>query len=347
MDENKLFEDFFKYNDDEFFYKELFLKSKNTVEYKKFLKNLNPDFIKKRQLIVPEFNFNYSTIFHFKDDFFDSKIHKNIFLQKHNRFTPAYIHDHEFFEIIYVLSGKCENNIFGTKDVLFQGDLCLMSPAVKHSIWCEDGIIINILIRRSTIQQIFSNIFTTNSIISDFFTNSLFLKNFATCLIFHTNDDKSIKTQILEMFDEQLNSDSYSENIISNMLMIFFNKLLRNYKDTAKYPKSVKKQNEIISQIISMITNNFSITLDDIAKKLGYNISYCSRYIKELTNYNFSELLRKIRLQKAEELLKTTNLSICEISHLCGYENPENFNRAFRKNYNFSPSVFREKNKQL
>lgn len=347
MDENKLFEEFLKYNDDEIFYKELFQKSKNPIEYKKFLKELNPDFIKKRQLIVPSFNFDNSINFHFKDDFFNSKIHKNIFLQKHNRFTPPYIHDHEFFEIIYILSGKCENNIFGTKDVLFQGDLCLMSPSVKHSIWSEEGIVINILIRRSTIQHIFSNIFTTNSIISDFFTNSLFLKNFATCLIFHTNDDKSIKAQILEMFDEQLNSDSYSENIISNMLMIFFNKLVRKYKDTAKYPKSVKKQNETISKIISMITNNFSITLDDIAKKLGYNISYCSRYIKNHTNYNFSELLRKIRLQKAEELLTTTNLNIAEISNLCGYENPENFNRAFRKNYNFSPSFFREKNKKI
>lgn len=65
----------------------------------------------------------------------------------------------------------------------------------------------------------FFKYFTTDSIISDFFTNSIFLKNFETCLIFHTNDDKSIKTQILEMFYEQLNSDSYSENIISNMLM--------------------------------------------------------------------------------------------------------------------------------
>lgn len=70
--------------------------------------------------------------------------------------------------------------------------------------------------------------------------------------------------------------------------MIFFNKLVRKYKDAAKYPKSVKKQNKTISKIISMITNNFSITLDDIAKKLGYNISYCSRYIKNHTNYNFS-----------------------------------------------------------
>lgn len=77
-----------------------------------------------------------------------------------------------------------------------------MSPSVKHSIWSEDGIVINILIRKNTIQNIFSSIFTTDSIISDFFTNSIFLKNFATCLIFHTNDDKSIKTQILEMFDE-------------------------------------------------------------------------------------------------------------------------------------------------
>ena len=104
-----------------------------------------------------------------------------------------------------------------------------MSPSVKYSIWSEDGIVINILIRKSTIQNIFSSIFTTDSIISDFFTNSIFLKNFATCLIFHTNDDKSIKTQILEMFDEQLNSDSFSEKIIISRLLLL-EKKIKNYK---------------------------------------------------------------------------------------------------------------------
>lgn len=346
MEANEVYRLLIQYNDDEIFYKQLFLSRQNPVKYTKLMESLSIDSINQRQLIIPEFQSGGYRPTRFKDDFLDSKIHKNVYLQKHNRYTPPYEHDHEFFEIVYVLSGKCENNIFGSTDTLNQGDLCLMSPSVKHSIWTEDGLIINILIRRSTIQNVFSNIFRGSGIISDFFTNSIYLRDFATCLIFRTDGDKYIREQILGMFGEQIKADIYSESIISSMLMIFFNKLARGYKNTAEYPQTVKEQNESVSQIVSMITDNFAdITLPDIAEKLGYSVVYCSRYIKKITGSTFSELLKKIRLQKAEDLLKNTALSISEISAVCGYENPENFNRTFRGYYGMSPSIFRESNK--
>lgn len=335
-----------QYNDDELFYKELFMSRNNPVKYAKLMESLDLDAANRRQLIIPEFQAGGYRPTRFGDEFFDTKIHKNVYLQKHNRYTPPYEHDHEFFEIIYVLSGKCENNIFGSTDILKQSDLCLMSPSVKHSIWTEDGIIIDILLRRSTIQNVFSNIFRGKGIISDFFANSIYLRDFATCLIFRTDGDKNIREQILGMYGEQLDSDEYSESIISNMLMIFFSKLARGYKDTAAYPRTVRAQNESVSQIMSMITDDpAEITLPDIAKRLGYSVVYCSRYIKKITGHTFSELLKKVRLQKAEDLLSNTVISISEISVICGYENPENFNRTFRQNYGIPPSVFREKHK--
>lgn len=346
MEANDVYRLLIQYNDDEIFYKQLFLSRQNPVKYTKLIESLSIASTNQRQLIIPEFQSGGYRPTRFKDDFLDSKIHKNVYLQKHNRYTPPYEHDHEFFEIVYVLSGNCENNIFGSTDTLNQGDLCLMSPSVKHSIWTEDGLIINILIRRSTIQNVFSNIFRGSGIISDFFTNSIYLRDFATCLIFRTEGDKYIREQILGMFGEQIDADIYSESIISSMLMIFFNKLARGYKNTAEYPQTVKEQNESVSQIVSMITDNFAdITLPDIAEKLGYSVVYCSRYIKKITGCTFSELLKKIRLQKAEDLLKNTALSISEISTVCGYENPENFNRTFRGYYGMSPSIFRESNK--
>lgn len=155
MEANDVYRLLIQYNDDELFYKDLFLSRQNPVKYAKLMESLSIDSANQRQLIIPEFQVGGYRPTRFKDDFLDSKIHKNVYLQKHNRYTPPYEHDHEFFEIVYVLSGKCENNIFGSTDTLEQGDLCLMSPSVKHSIWTEDGLIINILIRRSTIQNVF------------------------------------------------------------------------------------------------------------------------------------------------------------------------------------------------
>lgn len=343
MEANEIYHLLTQYNEDEIFYQKLFFYRSNPEQYKELLQTFNLDTTIHRQLIVPEFQTVGYHPTRFDDHFFDTKIHKNVYLSKHNRYTPPYEHDHEFFEIVYVLSGKCENNIFGSTDILEQGDLCLMSPSVKHSLWTEDGLIINILIRRSTIQNVFSSIFRGHSIISDFFTNSIYLRDFATCLMFRTAGDLSIREQILGMYGEQLHADEYSESIISSMLTIFFNKLVRGYQNTAAYPKTVRKQNESVSRILEMMTNDFAnITLPDLADKLGYSVVYCSRYIKKTTGCTFSQLLKQIKLQKAEDMLQNTAMSVGEISALCGYENPENFNRAFRQVYKMAPSTFRE-----
>lgn len=344
MSVEEIYKSFLEYNDDEIFYKKLFLSKQNPKEYEKFLKSLNSEFLNSRKLIVPEIKGSFY-ISHFDDSFFNAEKHRNVYILKHNRYTPPYEHDHDFFEILYVLSGKCKNTIYGKSDTLTQGDLCIMSPSVKHSIWTEDGLIINILIRRKIIQTVFLNIFQKKGIISEFFTDSIYFKNFASSLVFHTNGNKKIQQQILEMYEEQQNIDDYSEGIISNMLMIFFNILARNYTNTAEYPKNIKKKNESATKIISLITENFStISLFDIADELGYSEVYCSRYIKKITGFTFSELKEEIRLEKAKDLLTNSTLTIGEISFICGYENPENFNRMFRNKNKISPSLFRKQN---
>lgn len=331
-----------QYNKEELFYRDLFFSRKDSEKYRKLIESVSP--FSRRQLIIPELRTENPRPTRFRDDFLDTKTHKNVYLQKHNRYTPPYEHDHEFFEIIYVLSGQCENRIFGNTDILQQGDLCLMSPSVIHSLWAEDSIIIDILMRRSTIQNIFSAIFRSHNIISDFFTSSIYLPDFASCLIFRTDGDQYIRKQILDMFGEQLEPDEYSENIVSSMLVIFFNQLARRYKNTATYPQTIRKQNESVSRIMGWITEDFAhITLPDLAVRLGYSAVYCSRYIKKLTGCTFSELLRNVRLQKAQDLLQNTTMSIQEISSVCGYENPENFNRAFRRCRGMAPSLFRER----
>lgn len=342
MERHDLYRQLCRYNEDEPFYKELYLSRSNPEEHAKLIQSLNMEEVNRRALIIPELWTGEYQPIRMGEGFFDNKNHKNVYLSKHNRYTPPYEHDHDFFEIIYLLSGECENHIFDTIIKMKAGDLCLMSPAVRHSIWTEEGLIINILIRRSTIQNVFYNLLRERNIISDFFMNSLYLRDFATCLMFRTNGDKNILEQILGMYGEQLAPDEYSESIVRSMLMIFFNKLIRGYRDTAAYPQSVKKQHEAVSSILNIIIKDYAdISLSRLAETLGYSTVYCSKYIKQAVGCTFSELRGKVRFQKAEDYLLNTIMSISEISTLCGYENPENFNRAFRQIYHMPPSEYR------
>lgn len=346
MNTDMLLQYFETYNEHELFYREYYEKKKNEREFTAFLSQLDPEYIHNNYLVVPELaNSTVKTDVPMQDSwYFNMETGKSVYLSKHNRYTPPFIHTHAFFEVIYVLKGTCTHHIFDQCYQMQEGDLCLLSPSVTHSIFAGgDSIVINILIRRSNIEDIFFNVLRDQNIISDFLVNSIYLKDYATYLTFHTLDDTEVKEQILEMYMEQFEEDAFSDRIISSMLIIFFTRLVRKYKKTAEFP-SFRQNNEASARLLHYIVNDYdTITLGHIAEKLNYSVPYCSKYIKEVTGCSFVQLLKKIRFQKAQNYLLTTNYSVHKISELIGYENPENFIRAFKRECGISPNQFRLK----
>lgn len=333
-----------EYNEEELFYREYYEKKKDEKAFKTYIHSLDPRYIQSNRLIIPELSASaaHTDVPMQEELYFDRDTDKCVYLVKHNRYTPPFTHTHNFFEMIYVLQGTCRHTIYGNTCMMQEGDLYMISPSVEHSIFAGgDGIVINILIRRSNIEDIFFNALRDQNIISDFLVNSIYLKNYAAYLVFHTSNDKETKEQILEMYLEQIEGDTFSDRIISNMLMIFFIRLVRKYKDTAQ-THSTLPTSAASAQILHYIADDFNtITLNDLASKLNYSVPYCSKYIKEVTGQSFLHLLKKVRFRKAENYLATTNFSIQKISDLLGYENPENFIRAFKKEYGISPSKYR------
>ncbi len=331
------------YNKEELFYKEYQNQKRNPQNFQHYLSSLNITEIQDRHLIIPELQPAIIPRLMQDSEYFAAASDKSVYLSKHNRYTPAFLHTHVFFEIIYVLSGSCHHHVFHNDYLMTEGDLCLLSPSVTHSIYVDDdSIVINILIRRSTIEEIFYNALRGNSIISDFLASSIYMKDYSTYLMFHTFSDNSVKEAILEMLVEQFQEDEYTDHIISGMLMLFFTKLVRKYKKTAEYPPTTKISGKATNSIFNyMLEHSASVTLSAIAEQMNYTVPYCSKYIKENTGYTYSQLLKKIRFQKAENYLLNSSLSISKISELLGYENTENFIRAFKKEYGISATQFR------
>lgn len=95
-------------------------------------------------------------------------------------------------------------------------------------------------------------------------------------------------------------------------------------------------------EIMNYIQANYiDITLDDIAEHFFLSKPYISKYIKEKSGMTFGELVKKIRMKKAKALLKSSNMTVENISLSVGYQNVEHFNRLFKKAYNMTPMQFR------
>lgn len=104
--------------------------------------------------------------------------------------------------------------------------------------------------------------------------------------------------------------------------------------------------NEFYSRLISLINDEMSnpeLSIDSLAGKMGMGRSQFYRKIKALTNYSPLELLRKMRLTKAREMLSTTDKPISEIAYEVGFSAPAYFTRVFREMFDESPSELRSR----
>jgi two-component system response regulator YesN len=107
--------------------------------------------------------------------------------------------------------------------------------------------------------------------------------------------------------------------------------------------KREEKSNSIIETAKRYIQENYmrDISLDDVSRIVNISPYYFSKIFKEGTGEGFVEYLTNIRIEKAKELLSTTEYSMREICGMCGYSDPNFFSRSFKKNVGATPSDYK------
>jgi AraC-like DNA-binding protein len=119
--------------------------------------------------------------------------------------------------------------------------------------------------------------------------------------------------------------------------------LLRKKAKADVQPDALKSY---VDQSMDIIRSEYSdpdLSMQKVAHKLNISRSHLSNQFKKETGKSFPQYLTDIRLEKAKELLKTTNMRISEIAFKVGYSSYEYFNSAFTKALNISPGDFRKK----
>lgn len=89
-----------------------------------------------------------------------------------------------------------------------------------------------------------------------------------------------------------------------------------------------------------------NIAQTNVAEYVGLNASYFSRYFKEETGQSFMDYMKKLRIDKAKELMISSNMKIYEISEALGYQSVQYFSTLFKSLVGLTPQEYKDK-KQL
>lgn len=349
---DSLLESLYAYNEHEIIYKKLHeCKKEGPESYKQFLDSLDLDFVKSEFLWIPELMSDevkkqMQNMDAPGDNIKD--IRHNLpssyaYVWKHNRYTPALLHTHQFYESIYVYRGKCHNTIDGKDEILEKGDFCIIPPNTPHSIWAEDdGILLDITLTKDLFLHTFFDSFSNIPVLSDFISYSLNNEESHNYVVIHSGDDARISGLILQIYQEYYYHRKFYSQAITGLCQYLFSLLLREYQRDMEVSVSDKKTKEKSGEIIYYIQQHFmDIDLNSTAEHFNYSPSHFSKLIKKMTGKTFITLVTEYRLSQGCRLLSTNAYSVADISDIIGYPNVEHFNRLFKKMYGKTPSQYR------
>jgi len=106
--------------------------------------------------------------------------------------------------------------------------------------------------------------------------------------------------------------------------------------------KFIDKFNELIKNNI----DNPDLNPTFLASEMTMSRMQLYRKVNALTDQTVNNYIRTIRLNKAAQLLLTTDLQIAEIAFKVGYSEPSNFTKSFSNHFNQTPSQFSNANKK-
>lgn len=257
------------------------------------------------------------------------------------------MHQHGCIEIGYVLEGCARQSFFGKEYKFSQGDFWIVDRNCSHSDVYSKSKLTTIYIGVS--QEILDMAFmgkVNNSEIQNFLKTALLeQKAKRQFLAFHQRLSSSRAPAVMEkLFVEAFEQDAGYENIIKGLLERLIESLSMEYDYHLNSEEKKMKRKLLFQEMERYIHENYmSVTISDLEDKFYYNKDYYNRLFKEHTGVTYSEYLKNVRLSFAENMLKTTTLSIEEIMAAIGYQSRAYFHRIFEERNGVTPAKYRKK----
>lgn len=258
---------------------------------------------------------------------------------------PKKAHEHSFFELVYIVSGKGQQCINRNRFNYRKGHMFLITPDDCHSFDIEETT--KFLFIR------FNNIYIKNSSLQQENVQKLeFILQHANhqpgCILKNQLDKALVEPMINAIIREYVNRDLYNKELIRQLVNTLIIVVARNIAKTL--PEQINEQSEekalhILEYIHSNIYTPEKLTTEHLGATFGISESYMGRYFKKHANETLQDYLMQYKLKLIENRLLHSELRIGEIAREFNFTDESHLNRIFKKYKGASPSGYRKARK--
>lgn len=166
--------------------------------------------------------------------------------------------------------------------------------------------------------------------------------------LFLSDKEEQIILNLFKSIEQecQNNTDQFSQDVLIANIELLLVHIDRYYNRQFLTRKNIS--NDTLSQMEDILNNYFEAeptqlpTVQSVADKLNLSPTYLSDLLKSLTGLTAQQHIHEKLIEKAKELLSTSNLSVSEIAYQLGFEFPQSFNKLFKKKTDLTPLEFKQ-----
>ncbi|MHA4741187.1 helix-turn-helix domain-containing protein [Dyadobacter sp. MSC1_007] len=262
---------------------------------------------------------------------------------------PKPTHQHNFFELVYIISGTGIQTINQNTFHYNAGHMFLLTPEDTHSFDIETTTKF-FFIRFNDVYIKKNASLVSASQREDLLLRLEFILQNAShqpgCILRNQTDKSIIRPLVEAIIREYVNRDIYNQELIRQYVNTMIILVARNI---AKYlPEQISDSTEdkalgILQHIQENIYHPEKIRASHISSHFGISESYLGRYFKKQTNETMQQYIVKSRVRLVEARLLHSDMRMNEIASELAFTDESHLNRFFKKNKGMSLGEFRRK----
>lgn len=256
----------------------------------------------------------------------------------------------DYIELRYIISGELALEVEGKQDIFKEGDVCFIHSKAYHREIPEksDCLFLNIGIERELFNDAFIEGVQSGPFQRFLRENILKLGKQESFIRFVPQDSQNdeIHGYMNTIFNETISHKTGYTDICRGWTLRLMDCLTRTYRFQFSEKEPELYYKNLFESITQYMQENLAaVSIDDLANEFHFHPNYFNNLIKKNTGMTYSSYLIQLRINRAKQLLRTTDFSIEEISWLVGYHNKGFFYKCFFADCGMNPMQYRKTNK--
>lgn len=263
-------------------------------------------------------------------------------------------HQHDYYELMYVLEGAVEQQIENSTYVYQRGEGCFINRNTKHrELSGTDFFVVYLCLSKEYVWELIEEAGKTSGNIYRFLRSSMEEKSFykKDYLYISAKENEDGITQTRNIFEkmtrELVEKESGYLHIFHGLVERLFGVLQnKEFYQVLHITLDSSVEEQLFEQIKRLIEQNpEKYSRQELAKELNYSGDYLNKIVKKFTGLTITHYCQKVLLKKAKALLQENGMSVSAVMAEVGFKNSSHFYELFKKEFGVLPGECRKVHK--